>query len=172
MPYFDIALILIIFGFEVVGWKYGLVHALGSILGTIVGIYLASRWYAPVANWLINATHWSSNFSRVVVFIIVFLIINRLVGIAFWLIDKALSIITRLPIIHGINKLLGFGFGIIEGVLVVGIILFFINKFPLDPRFMAEAAHSKVAPFCVQAASILWPLIPSAIKSIKDYLPI
>ena len=169
MPYFDIALLLIIFGFGVVGWRFGLVHALGSLAGTILGVYLASRWYAPVADWIINTTHWSSNFSRVVVFIIVFLIINRVVGIAFFLINKALSIITRLPIIHGINKLLGFGFGIIEGVLVVGIILYFVNKFPLDARFMNQAAQSKIAPYCVQAASILWPFIPEAIRLIKDH---
>ena len=168
MPYFDTALILVIFGFGYVGWRFGLVHTLGSIVGAIIGIYLATRWYAPAADWLINTTHWSSNFSRVVVFIIVFLIINRLVGIVFWLIDKALSIITRLPIIHGIDSLLGFGFGIIEGVLVVGIVLFFINKFPLDARFMNQAAQSKIGPFCIEAASILWPLIPEAIKTIKN----
>jgi uncharacterized membrane protein required for colicin V production len=74
MSLFDIILLCIIAGFGLFGLWFGLISTLGSIAGTLLGVYLASRWYVPVAEWLINTTGWSPNFSKVVIFIIVFLI--------------------------------------------------------------------------------------------------
>ncbi len=170
MSLFDIVLLCIIGGFGLFGLWFGLISTLGSLVGTVVGVYLASRWYVPVAQWLIKTTGWSGNFSKVIVFILAFLIINRLVGFAFHLLDKALSILTHLPFIHSLDRLLGLVFGIFEGIIVLGITFFFINKFPLTPKFMTAFSTSKIASYCVSVASILWPLIPDALKSLKNSL--
>lgn len=172
MSLFDIILLCIIAGFGLFGLWFGLISTLGSIVGTILGVYLASRWYVPVADWLIKTTGWSPNFSKVVIFIIVFLIINRLVGFVFYIVGKLLRVVTRLPFIKGLDRLLGLAFGILEGLIVLGIIFYFINKFPVSPKFMTMIAESKIAPYTLAVASLLWPLIPPALKSIKDYLPI
>ena len=172
MSLFDIVLLCIIGGFGLFGLWFGLISTLGSIAGTLLGVYLASRWYVPLADWLIHTTGWSDNFSKVVVFIIAFLIINRLVGFVFYIIGKLLRVVTRLPFIRGLDRILGLAFGLLEGVIVLGIIFFFINKFPVSPKFMTMIGESTVAPYTLAVASLLWPLIPSALKSIKDYLPI
>lgn len=168
MPFFDIALLIIIGGFGLFGLWFGLIHTLGSLIGTILGVFLAFRFYSPLADWLMNLTGWQGNFPRVVMFIIAFIIINRLVGFAFWIVDKLLAFFTRLPFISGLNRILGLIFGIIEGVLVLGIIFYFIVRFPLGTNFMAALSVSKIAPYTVSAASILWPLIPEAIKLIQS----
>lgn len=170
MSFFDIILLIIIGGFALFGLWFGLVHTLGSLIGTVLGVYLAARFYAPVAAWLMHITGWNGNFSKVLVFILAFIIINRLVGLAFYFIDKLLSIVTRLPFIHSIDRLLGFAFGILEGAIVLGVSFYFINKFPLSPNFMNHVAASKVVPLCVAISSILWPFIPQAIKLLKDSL--
>ncbi len=170
MSYFDLALIIIIAGFALFGLWFGLVHTLGSLIGTILGVFLAARWYAPFAAWLIGITGWNSNFARVLTFVIAFVLINRLVGLAFFLIDKALALVTRLPFIHSLDKLLGGVFGFLEGVLVIGVALYFINKYPLSPSFMNQIATSKIAPFCIALSSVLWPLMPEALKQIQNSL--
>ena len=135
MSLFDLILLIIIGGFALFGLWFGLVHTLGSLLGTILGVYLASRYYQPFAEWLIQTTGWGANISKVIVFIIAFIIINRLVGLVFYVIDRALSVITKLPFISGINRLLGLAFGLFEGILVVGIVLYFIARFPFIDIF-------------------------------------
>ena len=168
MSLFDVVLLIIIGGFGLFGLWFGLVHTLGSLIGTILGVFLATRFYAPVAGWLMSLTGWSGNFAKVLVFIVAFLVINRLVGFAFYLIDRLLGIITRLPFINSLNRLLGLAFGVLEGVIVLGILFYFINKFPLWPTLTNALLQSKVALFCVKTASVLWPLIPDALKTIKD----
>lgn len=168
MSFFDLVLLIIIGGFALFGLWFGLVHTLGSLLGTILGVFLATRYYAPMAEWLVNITGWGGNFPKVITFIIAFIIINRLVGFGFWIVDRLLSVFTKLPFISGLNRLLGAAFGFFEGVLVLGIIFFFIARFPLGPKFMGLLAASKIAPFTVATASVLWPLVPDAIRILRS----
>ncbi len=168
MSIFDISLLVIIGIFALAGLWFGLVHTLGSLAGTVLGVFLGMRYYEPVANWLINTTGWSPNFSKVLIFIIVFFIINRLVGLAFWVVDKLLSVFTKLPFIGGINRFLGLLFGILEGAIVLGMVFFFIARFPLGDKFMGALSASQIAPATVKLASLLWPLIPDAIKMLQS----
>ncbi|EKD43622.1 MAG: hypothetical protein ACD_72C00200G0002 [uncultured bacterium] len=171
ISYFDLVLILIIAGFGLFGLWFGLVHTLGSLIGTVAGVYLASRYYEPVANWLVTTTGWGENFSKTLIFVIAFFIINRLVGVVFWILDKILGLITHLPFINSINRMLGLAFGLLEGSIVLGITFYFISKFPFGDHLVAWMADSKVVPPLINLASILWPLIPEAIKLIQTNLP-
>lgn len=168
MSFFDISLIVIIGLFGLAGLWFGLIHTIGSLAGTVLGVFLATRYYEPVANWLVNVTGWGEHFSKVLIFIIAFFIINRLVGLAFWVVDKILSVFTKLPFISGINRFLGLIFGVLEGAIVVGMVFFFIARFPLGDKFMAALAASQIAPATVKLASILWPLIPDALKMLQS----
>lgn len=164
MAFFDIVLIIIISGFALFGLWFGLVHTLGSLVGTVLGVFLASRYYEPVALWIINATGWSQNYVKVIIFTLTFLIITRLVGFVFWLIEKVLSIITKLPFIRGLDRLFGLVFGILEGAIVIGISLFFIARFPISAAFMESLGKSQLAPPLVKLASVLLPLLPDALR--------
>lgn len=168
MPIIDLICICIIAGFAMFGLWFGFVHTLGSLLGTIVGVYLASRYYEPAADWLISATGWGDNVSRVIVFIIAFLIINRLVGVIFWCIQRFTHIFTKLPFIHGFDRLFGFFFGVLEGVLTIGISIYFIERFPLSDGIMGHIASSAIAPYTVDVAGLLIPLLPDAIRILQS----
>ena len=168
MGLFDIILLIIIGGFAMFGFWFGLIHTLGSLLGTILGAYLASRYYEPMAGWLISVTGWGDNVSKVVMFIIAFIIINRLVGFGFWIIDRMTSVITKLPFIKGINRLLGLAVGLFEGMITIGLILYFIDKVPLSDFIMTHVASSVIAPYTVSMAGILIPLLPDALKMLQS----
>ncbi len=168
MSLFDIILLVLLGGFTLFGLWFGFVHALGSLIGTFVGVYMASRYYEPLADWLIKNVGWSANFSKVLVFIVAFLIINRLVGLVFYFIDKILYIFTHLPYIHGLNRVLGLVFGFLEGMLVLGTIFYFIARFPVSANFMSALSSSQIAPLTINFASVLLPFIPDAIKILKS----
>ncbi len=168
MSIFDIGILVIVSGFALFGLWFGLVHTLGSLIGTAFGVYIASRYYASAANWIISFTHWDQNYVKVIIFVISFVLITRLVGFAFWIMEKFLTIFTRMPFIHGLDRLLGMLFGVLEGAVVVGVSLYFIARFPISLSFMSGLAHSQFAPPLVKIASILVPLFPEALRMLRS----
>lgn len=165
---FDLSLLIIIAIFALFGLWFGLVHTIGSLMGTILGVYLASRYYEPVADWLVEVTGWGENLSRVIMFVIAFILINRLVGIAFWGIDKAAKVITKMPFIRSINHLLGLLLGAAEGLITVGVILYFINKYPISDTVMTWIEHSTVALYAIPVAELLLPLLPEGMRVLES----
>ncbi len=168
MATIDLILLGIIAVFALFGLILGFVHTFGSIVGMILGAYLASRYYEPIANWVISVTHWGDNISRVVIFIITFVVINRVIGFGFWLLDKLLSIVTRLPFISSLNRFLGLVLGALEGMITIGLAIYFIDRFPLSDTVMKQIGHSTVAPYAVALASVLLPLLPEALRLLKS----
>lgn len=168
MSIFDIVLLIIISSFALFGLWFGLVHTLGSLIGTVFGVYLASRYYEPAANWVINFSGWNQNYVKVIIFVITFMLITRLVGFIFLIMEKVLTIFTRLPFIHGLDRLLGAVFGAVEGAIVVGVSLFFISRFPINLTFMDGLEHSQLAPPLVKLASILVPFFPEALRMLRS----
>jgi len=168
MSLFDVIILIIIAGFGMFGFWFGLIHTLGSLLGTILGAYVASRFYGPMADWLVSVTGWGENFSKVFMFIIAFVIINRLVGFGFWMVDKMASFLTSMPFLNSLNRFLGLVLGLFEGMLTLGLIFYFIERIPLSENFMGWMAESSVVPFLVGSAAVLIPLLPEALKMLRS----
>jgi membrane protein required for colicin V production len=168
VSWFDLSLIVIVGGFALFGFWFGFIHTAGSLIGTLAGAYIASRYYELLAQWLMHITGWEGNTARVVMFILAFLIISRLIGFAFWIVDRILSIITRLPFVSSINRILGVALGFLEGVMTVGLILFFVERFPLSDKIMEMIAQSEYAPKFRSVADVFIPLLPDALKLLKS----
>jgi uncharacterized membrane protein required for colicin V production len=164
MQFIDIILLIIISGFALFGVWFGFIHTLGSLLGTVIGAILASRYYEVMAEWLFDITGWEGNVPGIIMFIVAFILINRLVGIIFWLVERGLKILNMLPFFKMFNRFFGLIFGTIEGAITIGVIIYFIERFPLSDRIMEYLAGSVVAPYTTDVAAIIIPLLPDAIK--------
>lgn len=166
----DVIIIGVIIGFGLFGMWFGIISTIGSLVGTVAGVYLATRFYGPMANWLMGITHWTGNFPKVVMFFVAFLLINRMVGFVFNLLSSLLNIFNELKVINFLNKALGFIFGVLEGIIILGITLYFVNKFPFWGWLSEQIKISFIAPFLVDITSILWPLIPDELHQLQNYL--
>lgn len=170
MTLFDLILLLILGGFVLYGLWFGLIHTLGVLVGTIAGAFLAARWYAPVADWTGFLFGGHENLAKVVCFLILFIIINRLVGLLFWLIDKIFSFLKIVPFLGTINRLLGAVFGFLEGVLVLGLTLYVAERYPLGDWFINSLADSKIAHYFITLGKVLKPLLPEVLKQLKSLI--
>ena len=173
MEFIDIILLVIIGGFALAGLWFGFIHTLGSLIGTIIGAYVASRYYDVLADWVLAIFSWEGNAPRVFMFVVAFFVINRIVGLGFWFVEKMIGFLTRLPFVRSLNRFLGLLLGAAEGIISVGLVIFFIERFPLSDFIMDKLANSVVAPYTSDIASILWPLLPEAmqlLKSTVDYV--
>lgn len=165
MSFFDLILLIILGGFVLFGLWFGFIHALGALVGTIVGALLASRWYEVVAQAVFTKVGGSLNITRVVVFLILFVAINRLIGFLFWMVEKLTGIFTRLPFLKSVNKMVGGLFGLVEGVFVLGLTLILSARLPLMTSFIEK---SKVAKELMDAARVLIPLLPEAWRAVQQ----
>jgi membrane protein required for colicin V production len=170
MTIFDLILLLILGGFVAYGLWFGLIHTLGVLFGTIAGAFLAARWYDNLASWLGFLFGGRENLAKVICFLFLFIIINRLVGLLFWVVDKIFSVLTIIPFLKTINRLLGAAFGFLEGVLVLGLTLYVAARFPLGEWFSDNLADSKVAHYLISVVNILKPLLPEILKQLKSLI--
>jgi membrane protein required for colicin V production len=168
MTLFDLILILIVFGFIWFGFWFGLVYALGGLAGLIVGAAVASRYYDEVAKW-ISFISKNENLTKIISFLIVYIVINRLVGFIFFILDRIIRPIINLPFLKTINRLGGAIFGLVTGVLTVGLILYFVSRIPLE-WLTSLIEKSKTSSYFIELAKVLLPLLPEVLKKLKSVI--
>lgn len=169
MTLFDLILILIVFGFGWFGFWFGLIHAVGGLIGLILGSAVASRYYDNLASKVVFIFNGNVNLANIVSFLVIYIIGNRLVGFVFYIFDKILKPIINLPFLKAINRVGGGIIGLIEGVLTVGLFLYFISRFPL-PWMASLIEQSKIAWYFVKMANLLLPLLPEVLKKVESII--
>lgn len=141
----DIILIVILASFVVSGSRNGFIETLGNLVGAVIG-FLAARAWSPWLGSIVGIIlPGRAGIARLIAFVIIFIIVDRLVGFLFKLADTLLKIVTRLPIISSINALLGAIIGFAEGIVLVGSSVYLIITYRLDPSLVAWLTASSVA---------------------------
>lgn len=163
MGFIDIVLIVIVGAFVLFGFFFGLVHTLGSLIGTIIGIFFASRLVDPTFETF-GFLFGGGTFARILIFIIIFFLITRLVGLVIWIFEKAFGVFSWIPFAKSIDKLLGGFFGFIEGVMVVGVVLFYAMQVLPDDALRTMLESSFVADFLIATMSVLQVFFPEAAR--------
>lgn len=165
----DVVLIAIIVVFAVVGFMLGLIQGIGALIGLAAGTWVAGQYFLPVGNYLTPLFLGHAVLAKIISFLLIFILINRLVGFVFWLIEKAFHIISIIPFLKSINKLGGVILGLIEGILFLGIIIFVIAKIAPDLALVKDHLNtSQVAHWVVLAATYINNLLPETVKQIKS----
>ncbi len=143
----DILLGLIILFFVILGLYRGFFREIMSLLGFILGLYLALHFYAPLAHWAIK---WFPSFPALVnvfSFLIIFLTTVLLaagVGVIF----KKLIIIADLKIT---DRLLGGLFGFGKAFLINSLIVIFLVAFvPQGEKLVRNSPLAKTTQHLTQ----------------------
>lgn len=163
MGTFDIALLVIFFGFVGAGFYFGLIHTLGAILGVVIGVVVAGNLYTQVAPFF-EFLLLKPEVAKVLAFILIFLVVARGIGYVVYTFDKGFKIIRFIPFASSINRLGGALLGFFEGTLVLGVILTIASTFQLSPYINQAIDSSPFAGILMTIAVILTPLIPEVMK--------
>lgn len=151
MAFIDIILLVVIAAFTLFGFWFGFVHTLGSAIGFFGGIFLASRFY----------DYWGGSVSwKIFMFVLIFVVVGRLVGLLFYLLNKILKII---PFTSLLNRFIGAVFGFVEGMLVVTGIIFIISFYNLD-SWLSFVQNSEIVPHALKLSKILLPFVTKALS--------
>lgn len=119
---------IIVFSLLVSLWR-GFVREVLSLVGWVIAFFVASKFYQPMAQLLLqfdsvylnNSEYLRNGIAAGILFIAVLIISGIINALLAKLVDK-----TGLS---GTDRVLGAGFGILRGVFIVAAILFFLDTF-------------------------------------------
>jgi len=169
MTIFDVILLLLLGGFVMFGLWFGIIHTLGAIVGTFAGAFFAGLWYEPLGAWF-ETIFGHPNLMRIFAFILIFLIINRLIGFGFYVLDRIFNFLNTVPFLKTVNRLIGGVLGFFEGLLVIGLSLFIIVRFPVSDWFVEVLQASALTPWFIRVSSILQWMLPALLKHIQSVI--
>lgn len=168
MVFFDIALIIILAGFVFYGLFFGLIRTVGALLGTLIGIWVASIYYLSAAGLLKNLFFGYTSAGKIITFLVIFILVSSLVKFAFMMLDKAFDFLAIIPFLKTINRLAGAVFGLVLGGFVLGFVFYIILGFPVVGSFLGKlSAKSQVAPYLVKFVEIIKPILPEVLSKVK-----
>lgn len=171
MSWFDIILIIVLAGFLWYGFFFGLIRLIGDLLGIVAGAFVATHVYIPLYNFLDPFLPGNAEIGKVVVFVVCFGIASRLVAWLFMLIERAFDLLSIVPFLKSINRLLGLILGLIEGVLILGIIAYLLQKhLPSSLPLNDWLSHSVIAPWLIMVSKILAPILPKVFDRIQSFV--
>ncbi len=171
MTIFDTILLVILAGFVFYGLFFGLIRTLGSLVGVVVGAWLASHYYLTIFDWTQDLFFGHDNLGKVIIFIVLFIVVNRLTGFGFALLEKTFNIISIIPFLKTINRLAGAVFGFLEGALVLGLILYVASRYTFIGHWFGKwLVNSEIAPFLLKFVNILLPLLPEVLKKLQSLI--
>lgn len=171
MTILDIILLLALAGFVFYGLFFGLIKTVGSLVGVVVGAFGASHLYLYFFDLIQDLFFGLDNLGKVICFIILFSIINRLVAFGFSILDKTFRVFSIIPFLKTINRLGGAVLGFIEGGLVLGLLLYVVSKYTFVGTFFGDVlAESQLAPFLLNFVKIIIPLFPEVLKELKSVI--
>lgn len=141
----DIVLLVLLLTFVMNGWKDGIIQTLGRLIGAVIG-FVAARAWSPLLGGVISfflPNH--AGIAQLIAFIIVFLLIDRLIGWVFGIAASFFRLLTRLPLLATVDSLIGAVFGFAEGVVMIGSSIYLVLTLRLDPTLVDWLTRSSVA---------------------------
>ena len=160
MSWLDIAVIVIIGIATLIGLKIGIIKAVLTLAGVIVGVLLAGRFYVALADRLTFIPQ--ETLAKVVAFAAILIVVVLVAGIIAGVLKWLASII----LLGWVNRLGGALLGLIMGSILCGALLAMWTKFLGISDPIAESA---LATFLLDRFPMVLALLPGEFGSVRSF---
>jgi membrane protein required for colicin V production len=161
MNWLDIVSVIALIVPTLIGFFQGFIKTLLSLIGLVIGIVVASRFYETVSGWLGFIPN--DSVARIVAFVL--LLVAVMVVAA--LIAKVLKALLKAIMLGWADHLAGGILGLIFGVFFVGALLAGFVKFFGDSMF----TESLVARFLLDKLPIVLAILPAEFDAVRGFFP-
>ena len=141
MSLVDILIWAILLIFVAKGFWKGLVREVCTLLGLIAGGWAAFRYSSSFAESLRPFIHLPQHVASALSFLLIFF----LVGLLFFLFGHLLTVLFKVMLLGGINRIGGVLFGLLEGAFVLCMVLYFGTTRPMPVKLKSALEHSAMA---------------------------
>lgn len=111
------------------GFKNGFIFEIATLMALILGIYGAIHFSDFTAQFIRDRFNYDSEYMNYIAFGVTFIVIVVIVNI----IGKLLNSLIEAIALGMFNRILGLTFGLMKGILIIGIIIYFVDY--LDKKF-------------------------------------
>jgi membrane protein required for colicin V production len=147
----DILIWVVLFFFVAKGFSKGLVREACSLLGLVTGGWAAFRYYSFLSEGLRHFINLPPQVAQPLSFLLIFL----LLGILFYFLGHLLTVIFKVMLLGGINRIGGVLFGVLQGGFVLCVLLYLATTRPMPDKVKGWIMGSKTAhAFASTGASI------------------
>lgn len=141
----DIILIAITIGFIASGYRRGFVMSMALVLGAVGGFAVAHSYSSSLGKAIAVVMPKYQGLAQLIAFFILFLVVARVLTYLLVWLARLLKIVTSLPLIAWLNRVLGGILGFVESVIVIGSTIYILVTLNLHPAIVTAIATSKVA---------------------------
>jgi len=160
MNWLDIVVLVVIAASTFIGLRIGIIKAVLSLAGLIVGVILAGRYYAPLAERLTFIAQ--DSVAEAVAFTIILIGVMIIAGVAAALLKWAASVV----MLGWVNHLGGAVFGLLLGAILSGALLTIWVKFLGAPEIINE---SNLAALLLDRFPAVLALLPDEFDVIHSF---
>ena len=160
MNWLDIVIIVVIAVSAFMGLRVGLIKAVLSLVGVIVGVILAGRFYVPLSEQLTFIPHEGA--AKIVAFVIILVGIMIIASILAWLLKVAASLV----MLGWVNRAGGAVFGFVLGAIFCGALLATWAKFVGAEAVIGE---SGLAAVLLHYFPIVLALLPDEFNAVRSF---
>lgn len=148
----DILIWAVLLVFLAKGFLKGLVREVCSLLGLVAGGWAACKYYTYLAEALRPFIRLPHHVAQSLSFVLIFL----LIGLLFFFIGHLLTVIFKIMLLGGVNRIGGICFGLLEGAFLLCMLLYFATTKPVPEKVRRYIAHSRTAqPFIATGREII-----------------
>ncbi|NCN07562.1 CvpA family protein [Candidatus Falkowbacteria bacterium] len=152
----DVILVVLVAGFVMLGFIMGLIAVIGSLVGIIIGTWVASSYFLTLSGFINPYLLGHEGIAKTITFMAIFLVVNRLIALIFWFVNKAFNLISIIPFFKSINRFGGAILGFFEGIIITGMTVFIMAKFITSVPWLVNSLNdSKVAHLLVLVTQLL-----------------
>jgi len=128
----DIVLLVPLVWFTYKGFSKGLIIELATLVGLLLGIYIAGNFSYYTADFLRDKFDFHSQYMNIISFTLTFIGVVILVMIF----GKSLEKVVNLLMLSFINKLAGALFGLLKVAFVLSILIFILSSFGIEKNII------------------------------------
>jgi len=160
MNWLDIVILVAIAVCAFLGFRTGLIGAVLSLAGLIVGIILAGRYYIVFSEQLSFISQ--ANVAKIVAFIIILVAVLIIARVLAWLLKR----ITSLLMLGWVNRIGGAVFGLVLGALFCAALLATLIKYM---GIVDTIVDSRLAIVLLDQLPMVLALLPEEFDAIRSF---
>lgn len=154
----DITVAFVLLGAVITGYRKGLILAVFSVLGLLIGLAAAVKLSAVTANYLSGTVNVSAKWLPILSFVLVFLAAVLLVRLVASLIQKTIEV----AMLGWVNRIAGMLAYAIIYLLILSVAFFYLDKIHVfSPTAIAES----------KTYWLIQPLGPKTLEALGTFLP-
>lgn len=141
MSLVDILLWAVLLAFAVKGFTKGLIREVCSLLGLVVGGWAAFAYSSPFGAAMGHLIHLPPRVASAVAFLLILLAL----GLLFFLLGHIMTVILKIALLGGVNRVGGVVFGLLQGSLLLCVLLYLGTFRPVPESVRNRLAASGTA---------------------------